>query len=113
MTTYRRHLKEVFTALPWIRQVHFKIIAGGSTYGCYHLNTQRMQVGTVADPTSVDPDWSPIFSLFPKDTRGISGHYIYEFLCGRAQEVCNLGVNRSGSEAMGLLMDLAMDLSMP
>jgi hypothetical protein len=47
----------------------------------------------------------------------INGHTspleFYGLFCGKAQEVCSLGVNRSGSEAMGLFMDLAMALSMP
>ena len=38
---------------------------------------------------------------------------IYTLFCGRAQLVCSLGVNRSGSEAMGLFMDRAIALSMP
>ncbi len=37
----------------------------------------------------------------------------YGFSCGSAQEVESLGVNRSGWEAIGLSINVAMALSMP
>jgi hypothetical protein len=39
--------------------------------------------------------------------------FLYSFSCGSAQAVESLGVNRSGWEAIGLSMDVAMALSMP
>ena len=49
------------------------------------------------------------------DTRGrrLRLHENYLFSCGKAQEAVSLGVNLSGSDTIGLLIDLAMALSMP
>ena len=102
-----------------IRQVNFKIgtrlRSGFATQGGgRHINFDFvLVVFLVLDALVIHSATGTSTSTATRTIREILGSYTCEFLCGRAQEVCSLGVNRSGAEVMGFPIDAAIDLSIP